>query len=125
MRALANMAPVISRCPWEIAAGVSASFPAKNCGVSPQCNAPHRRFRTLSRMRLRPRGFEEGRVLAHLCRAARRAGGCGRLSPQGLKLSLGEWLIGAQCGQHVEPFDEPPAFLPAGRADRPCPPSGP
>src|SRR5690349_12431608 len=62
---------------------------------------------------------------SRLCRTAARAGDYGRLSWPGLKLDLGEWLIGAKCGQRVEPFDAPPAFLPAARVDRSRPPSGP
>ena len=57
-----------------------------------------------------PRGYE--------------AGDYARLNPAGLKLGLGEWLIGAKCGERGEPIDAPPAFLPAARVDCPGPPFG-
>src|SRR6516165_10963588 len=59
------------------------------------------------------------------CCTAARVGDHGSLSLLGLKLGLGGWLIGATLGPRSEPFDAPPAFLPAARVDRACPPSGP
>jgi hypothetical protein len=59
-----------------------------------------------------------------LCHTATRVRIHGRRSLPGLQSGLRGWLIGAKVASVGEPFDASPAFFPAGRVDRPCPPSG-
>ncbi len=51
--------------------------------------------------------------------------GLRQVEPAGLEVGSREVAYWRKSGQRGEPFDAPPAFLPAARVDRPCPLSDP